>query len=392
MAADGEDDDLAHFLATFTGKKSLEDFRLRVVFDMEVAGCSTVCKHCWASGTRYGNVPVDVVKRVALDVKSVFEHHGVRFFGIPFHDIVSHDEAAELIAFFVDLNPPPEPGKDRIFEKLLTTGVPVGVRDDWRPLLETAKACGTRALWLAFHGMDEVHDRMVGRPGAFEALKIAIERAHEVGLECIANVFVSKESVHQTRELIRFLKDYDLGELRWEATSYLPTRRSRSYERFRIDIDDVRDYAGDIAKATFGHLQERWSSIDDWTEAGHVERASMAVNDADWAMTPTHDQMSLTCTRDMDVYSGEAGIYGTYYGNLIRDTAGVVITKAVNSFIQGNYVWWDRPGFFFRLDEAPPITELARTVGVPDGKKIYLDRQSMRLRWLDERFPLQRRL
>jgi hypothetical protein len=73
--------------------------------------------------------------------------------------------------------------------RLTTTGVPLAVREDWRDVLGAAADTGTINLWVALHGVGEVHDRQVNRSRAYTETCLAVERARSAGLSVGGNVF-----------------------------------------------------------------------------------------------------------------------------------------------------------------------------------------------------------
>src|SRR5947207_12912413 len=80
---------------------------------------------------------------------------GLEFESYPMHEMAAHPDAARLFRLFNEHSV--SAGGGTLFEPLTTTGVPVATRDDWREVLAAARATGTLNLWLAFHGLDEVH-------------------------------------------------------------------------------------------------------------------------------------------------------------------------------------------------------------------------------------------
>jgi hypothetical protein len=132
---------------------------------VEVVGCPTVCRHCWAQGVPYP----------------------------------------------------------------ATTGVPLAVREDWQELLATAATLGTTTVWVAFHGLGVEHDRQVNRPGAFTETCLAIQRVHAVGLRAGANVFITTANAGQADQLLEALQRLDVDEMAWEPAAGHRSWRSRSH-------------------------------------------------------------------------------------------------------------------------------------------------------------------
>ena len=62
--------------------------------NIEVAGCSTSCMHCWARGKPYPAMPIGQIDRV-LDVCRRFcTAHNYGLSALPMHEVSNHPEAA----------------------------------------------------------------------------------------------------------------------------------------------------------------------------------------------------------------------------------------------------------------------------------------------------------
>jgi len=105
---------------------------------VEVTGCPTVCRHCWAQGVPYPIMPVDKVAWVLEQTHRFCDAHGLGFGAYPMHELAAHPQAAEVLRLFADHVGAVE------FEPLATTGVPLAVREDWQELLAAAATLGQR--------------------------------------------------------------------------------------------------------------------------------------------------------------------------------------------------------------------------------------------------------
>ena len=124
---------------------------------------------------------------------------GLAFDAYPMHEMAAHPDAARLFALFNMHGAAARGGT--MFEPLTTTGVPLAVREDWRDVLGAAADTGTINIWVAFHGVGEVHDRQVNRSGAYARTCLAIQRARSAGLSVGGNVFLTTASLAQLDEL-----------------------------------------------------------------------------------------------------------------------------------------------------------------------------------------------
>jgi hypothetical protein len=121
-------------------------------------------------------MPVADVAWLLERVHRFCDERGLAFGTYPMHEVAVHPEAPQVLKLFA------EHGGSQEFEPLSTTGVPLATRQDWWQVLEAARGLGTTTVWLAFHGLEQEHDRLVARPGAYAESCLAAERVHEAGM------------------------------------------------------------------------------------------------------------------------------------------------------------------------------------------------------------------
>jgi hypothetical protein len=228
---------------------------------VEVVGCPTVCRHCWAQGTPYQAMPLGDVGKVLEEAHRFCAGHGLGFGAYPMHELAAHPQAAELLRLFTDHVGAAE------FEPLTTTGVPLATRNDWRQLLAAAAELGTTTVWVAFHGIGAEHDRQVNRPGAWAETTLAIQRVHAAGLRAGCNVFVTKTNAGQTGRLLGALERLEVDAMSWEPATYYPTARGRQNERLRPALSDLLPIADQVRRRSLFHC-DAWANL-----AGHTEAA-----------------------------------------------------------------------------------------------------------------------
>ena len=88
---------------------------------VEVVGCPTVCRHCWAQGVPYPAMPVEDVAWVLEQAHRFCDAHRLGFGAYPMHELTAHPQAVELLRLFADHVGAAE------FEPLSTTGMPLAV-------------------------------------------------------------------------------------------------------------------------------------------------------------------------------------------------------------------------------------------------------------------------
>jgi hypothetical protein len=342
---------------------------------VEVAGCPTVCRHCWAQGTGYGAMPLADIEWVLEEAHRFCNGAGLAFDAYPMHEMAAHPDAARLFALFNTHSASARGGT--MFEPLTTTGVPLAVREDWRDVLRAAADAGTINIWVAFHGVGEVHDRQVNRSGAYAETCLAIERARSAGLSVGGNVFLTTASVAQLDELTAAVRRLPINAaLCFETASFLPTPRSRRNEHLRPALPGLLPHATRIAELTAPVNRGWWGSLEAQTEAAYVRQALAG----DWPAAPERPagELALVCRPDLGVYSGLAGLYRTQHGNLGADGVAAVLDRALAHGLRADDALW-----FADLDPLPGPAELAARYGDAGGLGVHPGPESVRYLWLD---------
>jgi hypothetical protein len=96
---------------------------------IEVVGCPTVCRDCWAQGVAHQAMPLGDVAWVLEQAHRFCDEHGLGFGAYPMYEVAAHPRAAQILRLFADHVGVAE------FEPLATSGVPLAIREDWRELL-----------------------------------------------------------------------------------------------------------------------------------------------------------------------------------------------------------------------------------------------------------------
>jgi hypothetical protein len=335
---------------------------------VEVVGCPTVCRHCWAQGVPYQAMPVDDVALVLEQAHRFCDDHGLGFGAYPMHELAAHPQATKLLRLFADHVGAAE------FEPLSTTGVPLAVREDWQQVLAAAAGLGTTTVWVAFHGLGVEHDRQVNRPGAFTETCLAIQRVHAVGLRAGCNVFLTTANSGQAERLLGALGRLQVDQMWWGPATYYPTARGRRNEPLRPRPSDLLPLVDRICQLSpFDH--DVWANLEAHTEAVWVRRALAG----DWPTWARHDGevLELVCRPKLDLHTGTAGWYRERHGNLRTDGAQAVLGRALEQGGRSIDAVW------FGLDRLPAVEELAARYGDRTGLGLHFTEMSVRYLWLD---------
>jgi hypothetical protein len=327
---------------------------------------------------------LDDIAFVLEEGRAFAEAAGMEFAPGAMHEVMAHPQALQVLQLFVRSSTETS-AQGCIFEPLPTTGVALAQRDDWRDLLEGVRTLGVKTLWFTFHGLEEAHDILVNRKGAFRESGLTVERARALGLRCGTNVYVSKLSAPSAGELGRHLRSLGIDEMFWEVAEYRPHARSRRYdERFRAEFHDVASVRDTIGSFSPNWVKVWWQSVEERTEQSYVRKALASTKEqkGEWQWNADPDCVKLHCQPDLDLHFGYAGLTTERIGNLRRDGGRQLFERATD-------LWPDRPeaadmdAVYFTKSAFPSIRELAANFGDPHGQKLYRFPQDMRRRWLD---------
>jgi hypothetical protein len=345
----------------------------RLDLQVEVVGCPTVCRHCWAQGVPYQAMPIGDVAWVLEQAHRFCDDRGLGFGAYPMHEVAAHPQAAELLRVFAD-----HVGAAQ-FEPLSTTGVPLAIREDWQEVLAAAARLRTTTVWVAFHGLGVEHDRQVNRPGAFTETCLAIQRVHAMGLRAGANVFVTTANVGQAERLLGALERLQVEEMAWEPATYYPTPRGRRNERLRPQLSDLLPLADQIRQRSRFH-SDAWANPQGCIEAAWVTRALAG----DWPLQlaeleprASGQGLPLVCRPGLELHTGVAGRYRERHGNLRTDGGQAVLSRALE---RGR---WSIDAVWFGPERLPAVDELAARYGDQTGQGVHFTESSVRYLWLD---------
>jgi hypothetical protein len=289
---------------------------------VEVVGCPTACRHCWAQGVPYQAMPLGEVAWALEWAHRFCDEHGLGFGAYPMHEVAAHPQAAELLRLFADHVGAAE------FEPLSTTGVPLATRQDWRELLAAAAKLGTTTVWTAFHGIGVEHDRQVNRAGAFTETCLAVQRVHAAGLRAGCNVFLTKASTPQAERLLDALQRLEIDGMWWGPATYI---RQPGHAATSTCAPSHRTCArslpGSGSAACSTTTCGPTSSLEDYTEAAWARRALAG----DWPTWRRYagDVLELVCRPNLDLHTGVAGWYRERHGNLRTDGPHAVLGRAL---------------------------------------------------------------
>jgi len=350
-----------------------------VGLQVEVVGCQTICTHCWAQGVPYNAMPLQDIAWVLEQAARFRAATGLPVDAFPMHEVAAHPQASTVMRLFQDFSDADD-GRSAadngrpLFDPLSTTGVPLALRDDWQDLLNTCRTLGTTAVFLALHGVGEVHDGAVNRTGAYRETLLAAERVRSVGLDAGCDVFLTRENVGQFEVMVDALQEAGVDQFIVEPARYYPTGRGRRHEAVRPELQDLLPLAEKV-RALSPFARDVWTDLAAYTEAAYVRRALAG----EWVEQPRHngDVLDLVCRRNLDVFSGAAGLYRQRHGNLRDDGAERVFHQALEKGPRPYDALW------FWLEPCPSVQELAEQFGNADGQLVHFTPASMRYRWLD---------
>ena len=209
-------------------------------------------------------------------------------------------------------------------------------------MLRAAADTGTVNLWVAFHGVGEVHDRQVNRGGAYAETCLAVRRARSAGLSVGGNIFLTTASLAQLDELTAVRRRLPVNAaLVFTVAGFLPTPRSRRNEQLRPVLPDLLPHAARMAELTAPLSRGWWVSLEAHTEAAYVRQALAG----DWpagrsAAANARLELVLARRPDLGVFCGLAGLYRTRFGNVPAYGVAAVLGRALAHGLRADDALW----------------------------------------------------
>src|SRR4029453_19002388 len=96
-----------------------------------------------------------------------------------------------------------------------------------RERLLAAQEAGLQSLGISLDGLPDLHDRLRGVPGSFEAATGALRSAYDLGLPTTANTQLTAEGVPQLPELMQRL--FELRVTNWQVQLTVPMGRAADH-------------------------------------------------------------------------------------------------------------------------------------------------------------------
>ncbi len=333
---------------------------------VEVVGCPTVCRHCWARGAPYEAMPLEDIERVLVGAEEACTRAGLRLSAFPMHEVAAHPEVGSVIDLFT------AHGGDGQFSPFVTTGVPLAARDDWEDVVEAIRRSGAHQIWVHVHGVGVTHDETVARTGAYEDTLLAVRRCRAAGLAAGANVFVTSANVDQIERAMTDLVEAGAHGCSVEVAGYYPHSRLRHMEAVRptpADVEPLLPFLNEHRNLNYeSHF---WDDLGSHTEESWRRKAV----EGRWDQRDRRVRQ-VVCRADLGIHQGSAGAYGPLIGNLATDDPAEVWARATAVPPTTRY-----DAYFGEVDE--PIEDLARQYGREGEQKLHFNQDSVRAVWLD---------
>jgi hypothetical protein len=249
-----------------------------------------------------------------------------------------------------------------------TDGWRLGTDPHWRHVLEELQRAGLRHVWFTLLGLEDTHDALCGRSGAFAAVFSTLERCASVGLQTGANIVVSTRNTHEIGELGKRVRA--LG-----AELFVPTYvacwtpSNAQYETIRPEPEDLAGLPPARRDVNWGYASF-WAEPEAFTEGAltRVALTSVASRGAESQEESNERELPVLVDANMDVFAGSpAAPPVMLVANLRRDTPEELYEKLVA-------LDWPPP--------PPDDAELAARYGDADSRKVHPGLISVRRKWV----------
>jgi RNA polymerase sigma factor (sigma-70 family) len=248
----------------------------------------------------------------------------------------------------------------------ITDGWVLGTDPHAPKVLAGFKQAGLRHIWFTFAGLEQTHDHLCRRAGAFQAMVTAMARCREAGIETGAGIIVSTGNAGEIAELAGVIRS--LG-----AEQFIPTYVS-GWSPDLIEYEDIRPEPEDLAGLPPGGMDVNWGYQDFWADVpGHTEAALTRAAISQKAQpAPSaeikHRTLDLWVAPNLDLFYSEHGRPPrTKLANLRADSPEQVYQRLRD-------IAWPPPG--------PLDGELAERYGDVASRKLHMGLGWLRCKWL----------
>lgn len=215
---------------------------------VEASSCPNQCRNCTLGGARSA-----ATYFTAAELRQLADEWGPL---IPLSDPTVHAEfPGNLSRDFVPAG----------WTYLGSNGTGLSQLGEGATLMLALRESGFVGLYFAVHGLDQLHDLIVGRQGAFSEVKSASQRAAREGLYVHWQLYLNRENLCQVGELTQLALDLYGGRPELNFFHYRIHPRHVWYETLRPRLSEVQ---GKLPKDV---VAERWPSLDSLTEAAWIE-------------------------------------------------------------------------------------------------------------------------
>lgn len=356
---------------------------MQYTITLRISGCASECWHCYVGGGPGPHMHLDRVLRSFDALERIVERLG---------------EVAGKLDLWLDYEPLLHPDVCKILREMKsrfgghfdartfpTTGIPIAARPDWEDLLETLAAVGVEEIQFALHGPADLHDRALGRAGAFEAHRKALERVRNSGFGSHLKVPISEEALQRWPETLKAIGEGQYDAVRVEVPVYSPTRRMRAFESRRPTLAAAVPHLNSLSEScTLGIGKGYWLRAAEYAECNVIAEVSdrpayaasfRSIEDGGprWVF--------LSVLPDASLFYGNVGQYHRKLAVLGVDEADLVVEAL--AALDPNYLF----GGFYDVDRLPSPWAVAESHGNPRSDRLYHTREDALMRWLDLRMP-----
>jgi RNA polymerase sigma factor (sigma-70 family) len=286
-----------------------------------------------------------------------------------------HPDSLALWERCIQLDKENEEDPEESYSVLSTNGCGIARADNYRHTLERLRELGTRAISLPLHGLEEHHDWLAHRKGAFRDVFLSAERAAEAGMGVHFNVWVDRQNIphlSQVTDIIGGLRDRVQSEVTQSIT--LPRFVVTGKDEVRFYESELRPRLSDL-EALPSAMAPVEPPYDRYAESAWVERILANPTEQSF-MTEGFDNVSddegcyiLIIDELLDVYREPYNFDWppAKIGNLKTDGLPVILDR-----LEAH-----------QTPQLPDLVTLAEKYGNRDSMLIHRNAFSVRSKWLD---------
>lgn len=347
---------------------------MKYTFEITIAGCSTNCEHCYVNGGPAPIMPLDDY-HFCIEIMSKILHTLSGNISLTLgNELFCHPDIEHIIRYTHAVLPDyysysnfPVP----------TTGIALISKTNRDKILEALHEAGADSLFLAIHGSEMSHNRVVHNHYGYQKLIETARWATKNGFKAYFNLIVSKILCNEFFDIADVMTQFPTANARLTIPIYVPNPRMRKYESIRAEKSDCQAL---IRKASELGIDTTALSyaVSNFNEEAIYQHMTNKLNVGGSIDDSSPQWAFFNVTQTLDLYYGNVGAHTKYLGNLKHTDTDLLLTRICE--LPSNYSF----SGYYSSDAHARFMDTISGYPQPITKRVYPSREDCIFSWMDQ--------